>query len=1141
MNEFATAYLTPFSWARTAFERVLTSSTDQTIDVKPEDLTKPIVQQLSVYPSEINNTSDWNTSSLNISSDLAGIYAALNKGDEYINTLRQKLLARIDEGEKKLRTLEASIRAIRSVLPNTATTAVAISGGDTSWIDLSSKYYKDAPPLRFVAEEGCYRLPDTGSFSAIRSNGSLGGSAYIEKTVTPLEQIGYVRSITDGARDTYWLATSYLPALVKAATSDIAWLPTEYTHGSAVLLTYKMDRPTLAGEVFLDPISTETFNLLSVSWTPLTIKNCLLTPTFASSGAGWSYANQAYRDSTNSLAILPGASGMISQIFNVQTALNTSLSGIVASSGVVFGQRAEMVISGKSKGDCQTNARLAWYDSNGYEISSYTTSVLLPAFYQEVRFSDYAPQRAVSGRLDIYLNCTTTSATAYIRSANLYFGEEKWSCNQKIDSPATIPLPKTVTSSRFSFCLTQTSPRRESYVNKSKPDNISNTILPQYIDSTLQDIVDNTKKSLSSIGPGQTVFAYKFGLRELDLRYREYVPRATLTSIPLLTRKEIRNIWISVDIDNLYTNGIGFYVIPFDKDDTFKIPLKPYKVGDADNFGRAVYSEGSVLSIFTPEEEAAGWATNSPLRIISEPIKVRQVFEGTDRDGRIQLNKVTHVRRPSIRTINTWFKTYSIWPNFFDPNSENIVGIRDGLLRENIRSNASDINISQDDIITTPGYIPIKVTVATSRWTAPQDIYGKPDTVGLRTAVNEILKKTDITETSVEVDSDYITFEQYLSSTYFKDFLTRNPTHTFGNITVPWAFGQGRFSSSSKTFFLGEKTLKEIIDLFQGNFGSKGGGFSQFTNPLSTRKDSNFTTLGGSLIGGRLSSLPKNNFSDSFQKSSDGFKPYKSNVNFNYDAILAATQPKNDGGISGVILRAALAEYERFKANRMLPKSRDFTTTKTSTVAGLLAYRTEFSPIVKGAGGSLFKLYWVNEDHERLLISPNNYSINSANGVIVLKVGMPEGYETLVADYKYINKTNENSHFADTLSLINTPTTTDDVVLGSKTFPICRNMTDYVSGRVPNLKRPNFDTLNNDYYPVIEYYITPDGDIVFARDFFAYGEMPATITVEYETLGVNPRLEVTIVRSSGANTTPRIFGINLRTREGTASPLREGT
>jgi hypothetical protein len=1053
------------------------------VDIAGADLTKPVVIQLAPPPGIITGANEWNKATNDLVGDTAGIFSSLDHGDQYLNTFRQKLSARIEEGEKKLKSLESAIRAVRSVLSNAANTSISISGGDTSWVDQNSKYYVNAPQLKFVPEEGCYRLPDTGFFSSIRSNGFMGGSAVLEKTLTPLEQVGDLTSITDGSGETYWLASSYLPALVRASTGDVAWLPSQYTHGSAVLLSYYMDRPTLAGEIFIDPISTEPFNLLSISWTPRTIANALINPTFAASGS-WSYlqgASYVASGATAAHASLPAASGMIAQTFDLTTALNTSLSGSVAATGVSVGQRVELVYTAKTIGECLTAARVSWYSAGGTEISFDQKVESLPSIYKSNRLVSYAPTSAVSGKVSFFVYGATMAATSCISAANLYVGEQKWVCNQKVDKPTTISLPTSVTSSRFSFVLTQTSPRRESYVNKAGSDDVTRFVLPDYIESSLVKSINSAIEAANSIGPGQTVFSYKFGLKELDLRYREYVPRASLTSIPLNTRKEVRSIWVSSDVDNLYTTGLGFYIIPYDKDDTYKIPVRPYKVGAADSSGETVQSQGDILSIFTQEEVDAGWADNAGLKIVTEPTKFKQVIAGTDRDGKITLAHVPHLRRVQVRAANDWLSTRSIWPSSFDPNAETLTGIEDTTILAKIRSSQA-VDVTQDDIVTTKGYLPLKITVATERWTATQDTFGKPDSVTLRSVEGEILSAADVVLTSTSTDAEYISYSQYLATTLLSQFLDRNPT-TVGGLALN--------SSTIKGTSFEFKSLRETIDILKSASQNTTGSFAN-------------NTLTG--ISGALGN--------------------------------ALTKTANVGTLTSTLETVADQEYQRFKANRTLTKTQDITTTKTTTIPGLTAYRTKYAPIVKGEVGSLFKLYWATTN-KKIPISPNNYKINSITGVIELKESKPAGYDQLMADYKYVNKTDESSFFSQSLSLINTAANGEDVAIGSKEFPICRNMTDYVTGKVPTLKRPNFDPLSTDYYPIIEFYVTADGQIQFSRDFHPYGDMPATITIEGETLGVQPRVEMTAVRASGANTSPRAFGISLRTREGVSSPSRE--
>jgi hypothetical protein len=100
-------------------------------------------------------------------------------------------------------------------------------------------------------------------------------------------------------------------------------------------------------------------------------------------------------------------------------------------------------------------------------------------------------------------------------------------------------------------------------------------------------------------------------------------------------------------------------------------------------------------------------------------------------------------------------------------------------------------------------------------------------------------------------------------------------------------------------------------------------------------------------------------------------------------------------------------------------------------------------------------------------------------------------------------------------------------------------MTDYESGKIPTLKSPDFDRLSRDYYPIIEYYVNSDGEIVFARDFFKYGDIPAKVQVEYQTLGIQPRLAVEVIRSGSPAVTPTIYNLSLRVRESSPIPIRE--
>jgi hypothetical protein len=97
-------------------------------------------------------------------------------------------------------------------------------------------------------------------------------------------------------------------------------------------------------------------------------------------------------------------------------------------------------------------------------------------------------------------------------------------------------------------------------------------------------------------------------------------------------------------------------------------------------------------------------------------------------------------------------------------------------------------------------------------------------------------------------------------------------------------------------------------------------------------------------------------------------------------------------------------------------------------------------------------------------------------------------------------------------------------------YPVTRNMTDYISGTIPTLTPADMNPTSRDYYPVFEYYLDSSGNLVFANDLFTYGDTPAVIDVEYETLDINPIVVVEYsdpVAGSSACRTPVLHGYTL--------------
>jgi hypothetical protein len=183
-------------------------------------------------------------------------------------------------------------------------------------------------------------------------------------------------------------------------------------------------------------------------------------------------------------------------------------------------------------------------------------------------------------------------------------------------------------------------------------------------------------------------------------------------------------------------------------------------------------------------------------------------------------------------------------------------------------------------------------------------------------------------------------------------------------------------------------------------------------------------------------------------------------------------------------------------------------------------YKTKYSPIIDGESGLFLRVaLYNNETAQKTYLKRNEFSVNPQEGVIEITSNTTIDSDIdVMADYAYLVE----SYSKDP---IGGNELEDSATLSTNQY-ITRNMTDYVNGKRYSLRRFQPDQTKTDYYPIIEYIQTPEGHLIFSRDFFAYGDIPAEIHVEYETLGINPRLAVYSIRPSHTQT-PLIHSISV--------------
>lgn len=1067
MFEYTKAYLNPFRWAQSAYERTIQQSSVESLNVTPDSMLNRIEESVPEEVEPIVDHASWNRVSLNQLKILGGLFAAIERSHSYILGLRSIMESRVAESETRLNKLTNSLKTIRTSQTFAANTSIDIVGGDNSWIETDSRYYTDSALLDRNQDENAFHLRSTGRFSSIRSIKGFAGTIVIEEDLGRLIHTGLLGSIADGSRETYWSGVYFTPAPMRADSNDVPWLGSDYQHGYAMLLTYFLDRPTNVSEIYIDPISTEPIDLVSVRWTPSSVEDFVLGGTFESSGLTyWTSTGSAMWGGANGvggsgcLKVL-APSGYVSQVFDIATQLTKVISGFSSIPGAsdLTGYRFEISYNMKGFGDQYAGVRLVWLDSSGNVVDYKLDQSYPSGFYRNRVLVDTVPALAASGRIDVGIFTTTQSATALFDGISGKGGEQQWACNLKITGPTTISLPKSIQSSRFSFVIAQRNARQERIVRAAPTIPVEPIAGNPNLDPGLQKSTELLAHELNSIGSGETVWAYRLGLRELDLRYREYVPFGKLVSLPIQTSSEIRRVWVNAELGRQYQDLVSFFVYPFKDNEKIKLALNPYVLGELNSVEVGNISQGSPLYFFTSEEVASGWVTENLNYSIIDPAKQTEIFDGTDINGMIQPSVAPHLSRVRMGVVQRWLGSYSLWPTSFDPNAQVLYGIESGSLRDTIREEglAGTLSIPSSSFLQSTGYIPIKVTVKTANWTAVPDLFGRPDLNRIRRVDGEVLSEGSKVETVIQTQKEVISYEAWLGVT------TLDRVQNYPSIRGPL---RSLLIPSNLT-----KTLNQILSEYQ---------------PNSTR----------------------------YYRVNDAFRA-------------AYSWAKNWGGLS-----------------------QTSTTQRNLTSAGVQAqvYVTKFKPIVTGPGGSLFQLFWHDSTNDLyVVINPNQYDLRPDLGEVSILVAAPSAdYDEVVANYSYISNSNVEDFFSSVLNYVTTPaSSTQDASGGWKAtgrvLPITRNMTDYENGKIPTLRPPNFDRLDANWYPVIEYYVNNHGQIQFARDFFRFGDIPAEITIEFESLRISPRLGVEVQRPNISTVSPYIHGLSFQTRETGSIPIRTTT
>ena len=191
-------------------------------------------------------------------------------------------------------------------------------------------------------------------------------------------------------------------------------------------------------------------------------------------------------------------------------------------------------------------------------------------------------------------------------------------------------------------------------------------------------------------------------------------------------------------------------------------------------------------------------------------------------------------------------------------------------------------------------------------------------------------------------------------------------------------------------------------------------------------------------------------------------------------------------------------------------------------------WQTKYADILTGFRGISVTAKWSSGSAStEVVIDPTKIAINASLGLLeVLQDPPNSSYTTLKASYWYFageNAPREVFYSYNTSGSVIDPLNT----LSPQNYPITRNVTDYMSGEIPTLKPTVLDPLDPNYYPVYEYYVHPNGYLVFAESLHKYSDTPAVISIEYDTLDIKPRISVDLTRPQTTSQTPFVDSLKL--------------
>jgi len=692
----------------------------------------------------------------------------------------------------------------------------------------------------------------------------------------------------------------------------------------------------------------------------------------------------------------------------------------------------------------------------------------------------------------------------------------------------------------------------------------------RYIEGTYAEILDEIQKIANEEDVSIAGYEYIIGAFEIYLRHREYLPYGRFVSKPIKVGGEIRELAI-VTNDHEVEPGCISYRITANKDDAVErghyIQNSANQIVGTHDSTKVYFPWITAPSTGTSRwtAGASGFAEGGPEEIVSDfitnitsklqhPVTAFTIRAAANRGDYVRLKLDSSLDISEMHSLVFELFLGEWWENYYISDRYKFASFnttwKDPLTQKTVDRYPVQITLEDEDgAVLTSNYA----------YLIPNDIRS------VTTPTYCVLSTATIGSSSSKKIS-YITLTLTDRLGKLSDFTAQFSyayAHIFGWVVLSSVYSVSggiyrniRFIPADDTSLVENSRYSDFIvpirhqkKIFSGT--DRYGRVILDDYPyINKNKMLNLLTILSAHTGGRQvtfdpnAAYPKYLESPTKVGTTTGYRPILVTIRFINNEIVALpdTVGKPDPGDVG------FAEMERLELANVTQTTAQYlesitggstgrttTTKQVSHERRFYTYETAMKPLVSGPNGIPIKVYKVPvRGGDIIPVDSSNLQVDAVNGLVEIAIQPDENFYFVASYYYIMNEFSLRESFLYDSATSRAIEEKELTPLNVQSYPVTRNMTDYMYGKQPTLRKANLDKMSTDYYPVYEYYVHPDGYLVFADDFHPYSDTPANIEVEFDTMSISPRLIIDINRPTFADITPMIddYSILLNVRRG---------